>query len=191
MNSQETENNTRQGFLPRGLATLIGSLPVTDHREGFELINRYTPEIPLWPQLPGNPQEGMLVQFMDGMVGLIEGERTYFDTSGDFDEQLLPFFEEFLLVGEDPSTLATSRFSVSKERAAGLYLLKDEANSSGRAIAVKGQITGPFTALTGLQDQDQRISFYNPSLREMVVQGLALKSSNLVLHGIVAHSGDQ
>jgi len=177
MESQPAESNTPKGFLPRGLATLIGSLPVTDHRQGFELINRYTPEIPLWPQLPGNPQEGMLVQFMDGMVGLIEGERTYFDTSGDFDEQLLPFFEEFLLVSEDPSALAGSRFSISKERAAGLYLLKNEANSSGRAIAVKGQITGPFTALTGLQDQDQRISFYNPSLREMVVQGLALKSA--------------
>jgi hypothetical protein len=171
------ENNAHKGFVPRGLATLIGSLPVADHRQGFELINRYTPEIPLWPQLPGNPQEGMLVQFMDGMVGLVEGERTYFDTTGDFDEQLLPFFEDFLAVSEDPSALADSRFSVSRERAAGLYLLKDEANASGRAIAVKGQITGPFSALTGLQDQEQRISYYNPSLREMVVQGLAQKSA--------------
>lgn len=177
MSIQAPENSTHKGFLPRGLATLIGSLPVKDHRQGFELINRYTPEIPLWPQLPGNPQEGMLVQFMDGMIGLVEGERTYFDTSGDFDEQLLPFFEDFLAVSEDPSSLAESRFSVSKERAAGLYLLRDEANTSGRAIAVKGQITGPFTALTGLQDQDQRISYYNPSLREMVVQGLAQKSA--------------
>jgi methionine synthase II (cobalamin-independent) len=177
MDSQPSDHKVNKDFLPRGLATLIGSLPVSDHRQGFELINRYTPEIPLWPQLPGNPQEGMLVQFMDGMVGLVEGERTYFDSSGDFDEQLLPFFEEFLLVSEDPAALADSRFSISKERAAGLYLLKDEANASGRAIAVKGQITGPFTALTGLQDQEQRISFYNPSLREMVVQGLAQKSA--------------
>src|SRR5210317_1192657 len=98
MTSDKTENNTGTGFLPRGLATLIGSLPVDDHSHGFELINRYTPEIPLWPQLPGNPQEGMLVQFMDGMIGLVEGERTYFDTSGDFDTQLLPFFEDFLAV---------------------------------------------------------------------------------------------
>jgi methionine synthase II (cobalamin-independent) len=177
MNSQPSDRKASKGFLPRGLATLIGSLPVSDHRQGFELINRYTPKIPLWPQLPGNPQEGMLVQFMDGMVGLVEGERTYFDTTGDFDEQLLPFFEEFIQVSEDPAALADSRFSISKERAAGLYLLRDEANTSGHAIAVKGQITGPFTALTGLQDQEQRISFYNPSLREMVVQGLAQKSA--------------
>ena len=101
MTSDKAENNITSGFSPRGLATLIGSLPVEDHRHGFELISRYTPEIPLWPQLPGNPREGMLVQFMDGMVGLVEGERTYFDTSGDFDTELLPFFEDFLAVSEN------------------------------------------------------------------------------------------
>jgi hypothetical protein len=164
-------------FSPRGLATLIGSLPVADHAKGLELINRYTPEIPLWPQLPGNPKEGMLVQFMEGMIGLIEGERTYFDTSGDFDEKLLPFFEEFLAVDGDPEALMNSRFAISRERAGGLYLLRDKANSSGRAEAVKGQITGPFTTLTGLQDQDKRLGYYNPSLREMIVQGLAMKGA--------------
>ncbi|MEN8142018.1 MAG: hypothetical protein ABFQ82_00290 [Thermodesulfobacteriota bacterium] len=177
MAPQPSDNQTAADFSPRGLATLIGSLPVADHQQGMELISRYTPQIPLWPQLPGNPLEGMLVQFTEGMVGLVEGERTYFDTSGDFDEKLLPFFEEFLLAGEDPTALMDSRFAVSRERAGGLYLLKEQAADSTEAVAVKGQITGPFTALTGLQDQDQRLSYYNPSLREMVVQGLALKGA--------------
>ncbi|MFN2368685.1 MAG: hypothetical protein ABR605_07010 [Desulfurivibrionaceae bacterium] len=172
-----SDKTAAENFSPRGLATLIGSLPVPDHAKGLELINRYTPEIPLWPQLPGNPREGMLVQFMEGMIGLVEGERTYFDTTGDFDEKLLPFFEDFLAVGEDPDALTNSRFAISRERAGGLYLLKDAVAASTRAEAVKGQITGPFTTLTGLQDQDQRLSYYNPSLREMIVQGLALKGA--------------
>ncbi|MEN8136278.1 MAG: hypothetical protein ABFS18_12205 [Thermodesulfobacteriota bacterium] len=174
---QPLKNSDHGNFSPRGLATLIGSLPVANHRQGWELINRYTPEIPLWPQLPSNPKEGMLVQFMEGMIGLVEGERTYFDTGGDFDEQLLPFFEDFLAVAEDHKALSDSRFAISQERAGGLYLLNEEATTSGRAVAVKGQITGPFTVLTGLQDQDQRLSYYNPSLREMIVQGLAMKSA--------------
>lgn len=164
-------------FSPGGQATLIGSLPVASHREGLDLINKYTPAIPLWPQMPSNPKEGMLVQFMEGMIGLVEGERTYFDTGDDFDEQLLPFFEEFLAVSEDPSALADSRFAISRERAGGLYLLREDNDATGQAVAVKGQITGPFTILTGLQDQDKRLSFYNPSLREMVVQGLAMKAA--------------
>jgi methionine synthase II (cobalamin-independent) len=163
-------------FSPGGRATLIGSLPVADHQQGLELIRRYTPEIPLWPQLPANPREGMLVQFAEGFVGLVEGERTYFDTGGDFDDRLLPFFEEFLQVAEDPQALMTSRFAVSRERAAGLYLLREQA-AALHPLALKGQITGPFTMLTGLQDQDQRLSYYNPSLKEMVVQGLALKAA--------------
>jgi len=177
MDRQPPNPAKAEEFSPRGLATLIGSLPVADHAQGLELITRYTPEIPLWPQLPGNPKEGMLVQFMEGMVGLIEGERTYFDTNGDFDEKLLPFFEEFLAVSDDPIALMNSRFSISRERAAGLYLLKEAAKTSGLAEAVKGQITGPFTTLTGLQDQHQRLSYYNPSLREMIVQGLAMKGA--------------
>lgn len=177
MASQPSKSSSTEDFSPRGMATLIGSLPVANHRQGLELINKYTSAIPLWPQLPSNPKEGMLVQFMEGMIGMVEGERTYLDTNGDFDEQLLPFFEEFLMASEDHTALMDSRFSISQERAGGLYLLKDEANTSGQAVAVKGQVTGPFTILTGLQDQDQRLSYYNPSLREMVVQGLALKSA--------------
>ncbi|MBU0673542.1 MAG: hypothetical protein KJ950_02730 [Proteobacteria bacterium] len=162
-------------FRPQGLATLIGSLPVASHQEGLDLIRRFTPEIPLWPQLPSNLREGMLVQFMEGMVGFQEGDRTFFNTEGDFDSLLLPFFEEFLAVSEAPETLHGSRFSVSRERAGGLYLLKEQIKESPGAVAIKGQITGPFTTLTGLQDQDQRLAYYNPSLREMIVQGLALK----------------
>lgn len=176
MTSDPPRHSAPYSFRPEGRATLIGSLPVADHRQGLELIRRHTPDIPLWPQLPGNPREGMLVQFCEGFVGLREGERTFFDTGGDFDNQLLPFFEDYLAAAEDPGFLMTSRFAVSRERAAGLHLLKQEAASLA-PLALKGQVTGPFTLLTGLQDQDQRLSYYNPSLREMVVQGIALKSA--------------
>ncbi|MBU0481627.1 MAG: hypothetical protein KKG47_11035 [Proteobacteria bacterium] len=176
MTRQENNPSTSETFRPRGRATLIGSLPVADHQQGLDLINHYTPDIPLWPQLPSNRKEGMLVQFMEGMVGLVEGERTYFDTGGNFEEELLPFFEELIAVGENPALLMDSRFAVSRERAAGLYLLKEKVDP-GKAVALKGQITGPFTQLTGLQDQDKKLGYYNPSLREMIVQGLALKAA--------------
>lgn len=169
-------NQSFPGFQPDGRATLIGSLPVADHRQGLELVHAHIPDIPLWPQLPLNPKEGMLVQFCEGFPGLVEGERTYFDTSGDFDSLLLPFFEEYLAVSEDPAALMTSRFAINRERAAGLYLLKEKAAELA-PLALKGQITGPFTLLTGLHDQEQRLSYYHPSLREMVVQGVAMKGA--------------
>lgn len=176
MSTNSTPAATPLPFRPNGRATLIGSLPVADHRQGLELIRRYTPDIPLWPQLPANPREGMLVQFAEGFIGLVEGERTYFDTAGDFDNLLLPFFEEYLQVSEEPDTLMTSRFQISRERAAGLYLLREEA-AGLQPLALKGQITGPFTMLTGITDANKKLGYYDPMFREIMVKGLAARAA--------------
>jgi hypothetical protein len=50
-------------FQANCLATLIGSLPLTEHGEASDLIMEYTPEIPFWAQLPAHKKEGMMVQF--------------------------------------------------------------------------------------------------------------------------------
>ncbi|PKN15541.1 MAG: hypothetical protein CVU58_07440, partial [Deltaproteobacteria bacterium HGW-Deltaproteobacteria-16] len=67
-----SQDNPSSRFQANGLATLIGSLPVADAGEAFSLIFAHTPDIPLWPQLPSNPKEGMLSQFSEGMPGIIE-----------------------------------------------------------------------------------------------------------------------
>ena len=162
-----------------GLPTLIGSLPVPDHLQGLEMIFAHTPAIPLWPQLPGNPLEGMMRQFIEGMPGVIDGnDRTYFDTETEnFDNDLLAFFEDYLAVSEDPEKLADSRFAVSEERGGGLYRLKEHISGKSGIQAVKGQITGPFTLLTGLKDLGNRLGYYDPTIREMAVKGLAAKAA--------------
>lgn len=160
------------------MATLIGSLPVTDHREAFFLIFEHTPDIPLWPQLPSNPKEGMLSQFSEGMPGIVEEvDRTYFDIQTEtFAEEMLAYFEQYLVALEDPSLLPDSPFAVSRDRAQGLFALKEAVE--GKAVAaVKGQMTGPFTLLTGLHDREGRAAYYEPTIREMVVKGLSLKAA--------------
>lgn len=46
-----------------------------------------------------------------------------------------------------------------------------------KSVAVKGQITGPFTLLTGVTDQEQRATYYDPTLREIIHKGLAMKAA--------------
>ena len=46
-----------EGFQAKGLATLIGSLPLADHNEALDLILEYMAVIPNWAQLPGNREE--------------------------------------------------------------------------------------------------------------------------------------
>ena len=115
--------------MPRGLPTLIGSLPAATHREAMDWILAATAEIPLWPQLPALPRERMLNQFVEGLPGIVESEeRTYFDTTTEsFRSEQLAFYEEYLKVSESPGELNVSRFKTSRERAAGLYLLTTTA----------------------------------------------------------------
>ena len=172
-----TKDNSSARFQANGLATLIGSLPVSDHREAYSLIFDHTPDIPLWPQLPGNPKEGMLNQFSEGIPGFVEeAGRTYFDIQTEtFAEEMLAYFEQYLAALDDPSLLSGSPFAVSRERAQGLFALKEAV--AGKAVAaVKGQMTGPFTLLTGLHDREGRAAYYEPTIREMVVKGLSLKA---------------
>lgn len=173
------KNPKNADFKPAGLPTLIGSLPVASHEEALHMIFEHTPDIPLWPQLPSNRLEGMLNQFIEGFPGVVEtDERTYFNINADgFAEEQLAFFEQYLEAAEDPEKLSSSVFKISRKRAQGLYGLYDAVKEKQAAVAVKGQITGPFTMLTGISDQDRRLGYYDPTIREMVVKGLALKAS--------------
>jgi len=163
-----------------GLATLIGSLPAANHQQAMDWILDSTPEIPLWPQLPINPKERMLNQFIEGLPGIIEGDdRTYFDVNAEsFPDEQLSFYEEYLSVSENTKTLLASRFQTSSDRAAGLYLLADQAQKTGSQLtAVKGQVTGPFTMLTGISDADKKLGYYDPAFRDIVVKGIAMKAA--------------
>lgn len=175
-------------FTPSGLPVLIGSVPLDDHREALDLIFAATPEIPLWPQLPGNPLEQMMPQFAEGIPCIREENltspegRILFDTSGpDFEARQLAFYEDYMAVQEQPDTLAASRFRVSRERAEGLYQLVERLQAgspaASRPAAVKGQVTGPFTMLTGIKDGLGRAGYYNDTVREMAVKGIAMKAA--------------
>jgi len=167
-------------FTAGGLPTLIGSLPTANHQQAMDWILEATPDIPLWPQLPANPQERMLNQFIEGMPGIIESEdRTYFDITTDaFSNAQLAFYEDYLKVTEQPGVLLASRFQISPERAAGIYLLAEQSPQiGGQLSAVKGQVTGPFTMLTGISDADMKLGYYDPSFRDIVVKGIALKAA--------------
>jgi hypothetical protein len=71
-------------FKPRCLPVLIGSRPLTNHIQALEIILSLTPDLPLWPQLPKLPKEGMIRQFLAGFPGLKDEKNRYWiDTAPD------------------------------------------------------------------------------------------------------------
>ncbi len=167
-----------QPFQPRGRAVLIGSLPLRDHRKAFDLVCEYTPDIPLWVQLPIYPDEGMMVQFLPGLPGLrVKGKDRFIDTGmKDFDDQMVAFYQEYMSIVEGDQDLDGSRFSLNQETAPGFFVLKQMSTPSTSAAAIKCQITGPITLGTGLKDQNGRSVFYDEQLRDAVVKLIALKA---------------
>jgi len=169
-------------FEPRCLATTIGSLPHTDVALGTRLMFESTPEIPAWVQFPRRVfHENMMVQFTEGMPGLVEDEdeeRVYFDTGApDFVDQLTDFYARYLAVTEEGDTDALDSFGLSSRYAAGfaefVARLPEQATPP---VMLKGQVTGPFTLGTNLLDQERRCAYYDDNLRDVVIKTAALRA---------------
>ncbi|MCK7469494.1 MAG: hypothetical protein MZU95_00850 [Desulfomicrobium escambiense] len=156
------------------LPCLIGSLPLTDYVQAARLVWEYTPEIPLWVQLPKVPGESITRQFAAGMPGLAEeGGRAFVDTAGpDFEESLLRFYEEALALAGERRRAWTARGSPwPPDAAGGFFELIDQAKRrTPPPLAVKGQIVGPVTFGTSLCDRDGKAIFYDPQLRDAARQ---------------------
>ena len=158
---------------------LIGSLPLDDHAMASRLVFKYTPDIPLWVQLPVHAREGMIPQFTPGLPGvrIVDG-RTFVDTAAaDYDQQILEFYEEYMAVMEGQLDLNRSRFTLNTDTAPGFEVLMENLPEQPNPIAVKGQVTGPFTFCTGLKDDNRQAIFYNLQMRDAAVKLLALKAA--------------
>ena len=166
-------------FYPKCLPVLIGSLPLFNHAEGVKWVFEYTPEIPLWVQLPAYKEEGMIAQFQSGSPGLkLETDKSFIDISDPgFDDDLLEFYEEYMAVKEGETDLEKSRFAMAADTAKGFFSFLDQLQTlSDPPVAVKGQITGPITFGLGLTDQNGKAVFYNEQLRDVAVKLLAQKA---------------
>ncbi len=160
-------------------ALLIGSLPIDDHAAASDLVFRYTPDIPVWVQLPVYVHEGMLNQFLPGLPGIRSAaDRFFVDTSApDFDSQVLAFYEEYMAVTEGRTNIDRTRFALGADAAPGFAVLMERLAERPQApVAVKGQVTGPFTFCTGVHDEKRQAIFYTPVLRDAAVKLLALKA---------------
>jgi len=165
-------------FQPDGLPVLIGSLPLADHGEAIRLVFDYTPDIPLWVQLPVHAEEGMMAQFLPGMPGLaVEPERMFIDAeSPTYADELLQFYEEYMAV-EGGADMNNTRFVLKPDTAGGFFAFLDHLRKlPAPPVAVKGQVTGPVTFTTGVTDKNGRAIFYDPQCRDAAVKLLALKA---------------
>ncbi len=158
-------NKTSFGCLP----TMIGSMPHTSPEDAVRVVLRHLPALPAWPQLPGRtPRENMYAQFSEGFPGVVVDDgRIYIDRSGDIDGGL-----ERLYAAYADNDL--SGYGMSRDYAAGFHALL--AARADRAVAVKGQVTGPISWGLAVADGAQW-AIYDETLAEAISRHLRLKAA--------------
>jgi methionine synthase II (cobalamin-independent) len=158
-------------FLPTG----IGSLPQTDAQKAIQLILKFLPDIPFWPQLPQRTfLEGMAGQFSQGLPNLViepQNKVMYIDTSSDtLDKEITTFYEKYL--SDD-----LPYFAISREYAAGFYGMSEMLESfKPLPVFIKGQITGPITFSALITDVDGKAIMHHPVLSDVLVKFLIMKA---------------
>ena len=163
-------------------ATAIGSLPYIEPEKAIDLIWKYLPDIPHWPQLPkrGN-KEHFIYQYLYPLVelGLLEqmndGKMRLNSGSPKWEERLTEFYSSFLEV-EKTNDLA--RFATPPDSALGFYRFLEDIDKRGirQATMLKGQISGPMTVALYLYDQDGKPAYYQSQMRDILVKTLALQA---------------
>jgi len=161
-------------FIPRCLPTTIGSLPHTDVRLACELVLKYTPALPAWPQLPNRlPLENMYAQFSEHLPGTeLDNGRVWIKRGPAFDSALEQLYADYV-AGD------VSRYLPSIQYAAGLHGLIElvrERRGSG-VVAAKGQVTGPISIGMQLTDSQMKPILYDDVAGDAVGRCLRLVAS--------------
>ncbi|MCY3017667.1 MAG: hypothetical protein NTW87_01370 [Planctomycetota bacterium] len=162
---------------PRCTATAIGSLPHPDADKAVEVVLKAIPDAPIWPQLPKlGLREQMEIQYSEGMPRIVIDDakgRMYFDTAGDYSEDLAKFYEGYMAATENADFSAAA---ISPRFSAGIPALEKRLKGLGKRLPfVKVQTTGPMSFALTIVDEAKRAIYYNEEFVDVVVKALALK----------------
>ncbi|MBI4708024.1 MAG: methionine synthase [Candidatus Omnitrophica bacterium] len=156
-----------------GLATGIGSLPHKDADSALDLIFKYVPEIPFWPQLPKRDhREGMVQQFSEHMPFLrLKGSDVAYLTKGIPEGELETFYERIIEADTD-------YFQISEDYSKGIraFIQRLEKADLSKISFLKCNITGPFTFAASFKDEKGVSLLHDAVFLQACLKGLAMKA---------------
>jgi len=157
-------------FKPQLKACGVGSLPHADPKLACDLVLKYMPDIPTWPEMPRrSPLESMYIQFVSHFPGVvIEDGKITVDTTRDLGAGLEKLYGDYI---EDNTT----PYLPGPEYAVGLTAMLNALQERGlRLDAIKGQITGPISQGLQMTDQNLRPVLYDEILADALSKYIAL-----------------
>jgi len=156
----------------KGLATGIGSLPYKETDRALDLIFKYLPEIPFWPQLPKRDiREGMIMQFCQGLPCLKATRSGLVFDPQNREKELEDFYSR--LIAND-----VEHFSISPDFALGFerFMAHLECSDLKDVKFLKCHITGPFTFAASIKDEKGIALLHDAVLMQAILKGLTMKA---------------
>ncbi len=167
-------------FKPKFLSTAIGSMPFADPEYAVD-ISFSTLDVPVWPQLSYfGLNEQMEIQYSEGMPRIIIDrvkDRMYFDTSGDYSEELADFYEIYLeAMDPDDGTGDCSKISIGPDYSKGIFAFEKKLMANSEKLRfVKVLTSGTCSFDLNFVDENKRAIYYNEEFRDRVVKAIAMK----------------
>lgn len=156
----------------KGLATGIGSMPHKEADSALDLIFKYLPEIPFWPQLPKRDvRESMVAQFAENLPCIkVTADGLLFDARLR-DKELEIFYER--IIADD-----VDYFKIGINSASGLYGFYERIKRANleKIDFIKCQVTGPFTFAASIIDNKGVALLHDELLMQAILKGLVMKS---------------
>ncbi|MDD5189788.1 MAG: methionine synthase [Dehalococcoidales bacterium] len=152
------------------LTTFHGSLPHKDADKACQLVAKYLPDLPAFPQLSKRAyRENMYAQCSEGFPGIVvTDDKIYVDSKQDLTGQLAQFYTDYM--AND-----ISRYGISYEYGAGFHTFLKMKGLKPRAV--KGHITGPVTWGLTVPDVEGKGILYDETLGDVVPKFLRLKAA--------------
>lgn len=157
---------------------MVGSMPHKDRTVVMDLVLSNVRDMPFWPQLSPYPAESMMEQYLEGLPGLRKTDGRVFVNTEDelFEKELYDFYDDCVRISEDPPSIKKSeRFAFGPETGRTFRFFVEALKKRLPVKAVKGQVVGPFTLLSGLRDHRGRLLLYDDRMVDVVTRHLAMK----------------
>ena len=156
----------------RGLATGIGSLPYQEADKALDIIFKYLPEVPFWPQLPRRDiREGMSVQFSEGLPCLRVTRQGLIYDPANREKELEDFYGRIILGEPD-------YFGISTDFSSGFthFISRLKEHDLNGVELLKCHISGPFTFAAGVKDEKGIALLHDEIMMQAILKGLSFKA---------------
>ena len=145
----------------------------------MNVVKKDFPQIPFFPQLKNiNKNEDMIIQFLEGLPSFLPSKLENFTIDSDseeFFEDLETFFTDYEKITSENNAEILERYGISKDFSSSFEEFENIIKTTKPQFA-KGQIVGPFTLATTLQDNNGKAVIYDETLKDIIVKLLSLKA---------------